>query len=90
MIAYSVFLFKNIVRLKNEIFLAKNLHHNFSDFPFYWVEKKVYKQFKINGYELYKVDGKCWDVRPTCVRSVSHFNIKIKNNYVFYTRVDEK
>jgi hypothetical protein len=90
MIAYSVFLFKNIVRLKNEIFLAKNLHHNFSDFPFYWVEKKVHKKFKINGYELYKVDGKCWDVRPTCVRAVSHFNIKIKNNYVFYTRVDEK
>lgn len=90
MIAYSIFLFKNVLRLKNEISLTNNLHHNFSNFPFYWVEKKDYQKVTINGYELNKTNGKCWDVKPTCIRTISNFNIKLKNNYVFYTKKNEE
>ena len=34
LISYSIFLFKNISRISNELKLAETGHHNFSNFPF--------------------------------------------------------
>ena len=87
-ISYSIFLFKNISRIHSKINLEVNAHHNFLNFPFYWVKKQDSKKIEIDGYSLNLTNGSCWNVEPTCVRHTTNLRIKVKNNYVFY--INEK
>ena len=81
MISLIVFNIRNIHRINNELNIAKNMNHNFSNFPFYWVDKVSFNKlnFKLN----YVLEGKsCWNIPSICVRGKDiQFN-KIKG-YIF-------
>ena len=85
-IGYSIFLSKNINRIHNELLISKDNHHNFENFPFYWIEKVDFEKIFISDHSMYfvKNNKKCWNVPSTCVRSTSSIDIIKKNNYVFY------
>ena len=87
-LALIVFNFKNIQRLNNELNLKNYEHHNFLNFPFYWVDNVEYKSILINGKYFYEVtDNKsCWNVPPTCLRDRNYLNIQTKNGYFFYKK----
>ncbi len=89
-ISYSIFLLKNITRINSEINLAKNLDHNFSNFPFYWVKDQNYQKIIIDNHNLNKVEGACWNTKPTCVRGIHNLRVRLKNNYIFYVIENEK
>lgn len=87
LIGYSVFIIKNSSRIYNEALIPNDNHHNFKNFPFYWVENINYEKVDINNYQIYKVydNKKCWSTPSTCVRSVSNLEIKKKYDYIFYS-----
>ena len=84
--ALIIFNFKNIQRLNNELNLKNYEHHNFLNFPFYWVDNVEYKSILINGKYFYEVTNNksCWNVPPTCLRDRNLLNIQTKNGYFFY------
>ena len=63
-------------------------HHNFSNFPFYWVDNVDYEKIFIENKNFYKVTSKkaCWNVPATCLKDVTNLKIERKNNYIFYTK----
>ena len=86
LISYSIFLVKNIQRINNELKLSIEDHHNFKNFPFYWIKNVNSKEIDIGGHKVYLVEGVCWNTKSTCVRSVNNLNIMKKNNYIFYSK----
>lgn len=84
-IGYSIFLFKNTNRVINEFNISANEHHNFKNFPFYWVENVKYEKIKIDDVEIYKTNSKCWDVPSPCIRYTDNLSINIYKNYKFYS-----
>jgi len=84
LISYSIFFIKNSNRIYNELGIPDNNHHNFKNFPFYWVENINYKKIIIDGYTLYDTSGRCWDTPSTCVRGIGNLKISEKNSYKFY------
>ncbi len=85
-ISYSIFLVKNVTRIHSKMNLEANSHHNFLNFPFYWVKEQNFKKIEIDGYSLNSTTGACWNIEPTCVRDTSNLKIKVKYNYVFYLK----
>ena len=83
LISYTIFLYKNINRISNELNLSEKDHHNFKNFPFYWTNNKNYEKVSLNDHYIYHTKGKCWDVPSTCVRNLDLLKI-LKNNYIFY------
>ena len=86
LISYSIFMYKNISRISNELKLPVASHHNFKSFPFYWVKNQKFDNIKIDNHELYLTNGKCWSVPSTCVRDINSIHIRKKNNYIFYSK----
>ena len=84
-IGYSIFLFKNTNRVINEFNISANEHHNFKNFPFYWVENVKYEKIKIDDVEIYKTNSKCCDVPSPCIRYTDNLSINIYKNYKFYS-----
>ena len=87
-LALIIFNFKNIQRINNELNLKNYEHHNFLNFPFYWVDNVEYKSILINGKYFYEVTNNksCWNVPPTCLRDRDYLNIQTKNGYFFYRK----
>ena len=87
-LAIFVFNFKNIQRLNKELNLNINEHHNFSNFPFFWVDKVKYNKILIEKKYFYEVTNNkpCWNVPSTCIKNLSYLEIKKKNNYFFYKK----
>ena len=65
-ISYSVFMFKNISRIYNELQISEIDHHNFKNFPLYWTPNKNFEKVLINKHDLYLTNGKCWDTPSMC------------------------
>jgi len=86
LISYSVFILKNTNRIYNEINIPESEHHNFKNFPLYWVEDKKYQEIFINGHKIYITDHKCWDIPSTCVRAIGSLKISKYKNYIFYSK----
>lgn len=84
LISYSIFAFKNFSRIKNEFILTESDHHNFKNFPFFWIKNSPYKEIKINDHKLYLTEDSCWGIPSTCVRNIENLEIIKKNNYIFY------
>jgi len=84
-ISYSIFLYKNISRINNELNFSKDAHHNFNNFPFYWVERKQFEEIILNDHKLYLTTGKCWNIPSTCITHTSNLEVSKKNNYIFYS-----
>ena len=84
LISYSVFFYKNITRVYNELQLTERDHHNFENFPLFWVNKNAYKKVILNNHILYFSDGSCWDIPSTCIKFLDNLKIIKKNGYVFY------
>ena len=89
-ISYSIFLLKNVQRVHSEMNLNANSDHNFLNFPFYWVKEQQSKKIEIDGYSLNLTNGACWNIEPTCIRDTHNLRIKIRNNYVFFVKENEK
>lgn len=89
-ISYSIFLFKNVSRIKSELNLDKNSDNNFLNFPFYWIKEKNYEKVVINGHSFNSTNGSCWSIKPTCIKNSSQLRVKVKNNYIFYLNENEK
>tara|TARA_Y100000591_G_scaffold331670_1_gene366347 strand:+ start:2090 stop:3787 length:1698 start_codon:yes stop_codon:yes gene_type:complete len=89
-ISYSIFLLKNVQRVHSEMNLNANSDHNFLNFPFYWVKEQQSKKIEIDGYGLNLTKGACWSTEPTCIRGMHNLKIKIRNNYVFFVKENEK
>ena len=85
-ISYSIFLYKNIYRINNELNLSEESHHNFYNFPLYWVENKDFEEVILNNHKLNLTNGKCWNIPSTCVTHTSTLKITKKNNYIFYSK----
>ena len=85
LISLAIFYVKNTMRIYNEINIQGDKHHNFRNFPFYWVEKVEYEEIIVDGHKLYKTNGKCWDIPSTCVRAADNLKVFNKNNYIFYS-----
>ena len=83
-----IFNIQNIKRLNKELNLTIDEHHNFSNFPFYWVDNVDYEKIFIENKNFYKVTSKkaCWNVPATCLKDVTNLKIERKNNYIFYTK----
>ena len=60
LISYSIFLYKNVSRINNELMVLDNAHHNFNNFPFYWIKKNDFTGVKLNNHQLYLTKDKCW------------------------------
>ena len=88
-ISYSIFIVKNVTRIYDEMSLEANAHHNFLNFPFFWIKEQNFKKIEVDGYSLNLTSGACWSIEPTCIRSTSNLRIKVKNNYVFYLNKNE-
>jgi len=84
-LCFFIFIFKNIVRINKEFNIPEINHHNFKNFPFYWIDNVNYNKITRDGLSVYMVkDGKmCWNTPPTCVRN-ENFIMKKKYNYKFY------
>ena len=90
-LSYSIFLFKNIIRLNNELkIIDENQHHNFKNFPFFWIENTLPEKIKLNNLTLQKVKGKCWATPSICVRNFDNLKIISKNGYIFYIKENEQ
>ena len=87
-LALIIFNFKNIQRLNNELNLKNYEHHNFLNFPFYWVDNVEYESILINGKYFYEITNNksCWNVPPTCLRDRNYLDIQTKNGYFFYKK----
>lgn len=83
-ISYSIFLYKNITRISNELNLNENVHHNFKKFPLYWTNDNNFEKINLNDHSLFITSGKCWAVPSTCVRNIGSLKILKKYNYIFY------
>ncbi len=84
LISYSIFLIKNVDRLINEFNISEVSHHNFKNFPFFWIDEKDFKEQIIDDHKVFLTKGACWAVPSTCIKNVSNLKIKKKNNYIFY------
>ena len=84
LICYLVFLYKNFTRFNYEFNIPVNQNHNFTNFPYYWIDKVKFEEKFINGVKVYSTKGMCWNVPTTCIRNVENINLEIKNNYIFY------
>ena len=87
-LAIFVFNFKNIQRLNKELNLNINEHHNFSNFPFFWVDKVKYNKILIEKKYFNEITNNkaCWDVPSTCIKDLSYLEIKKKKSYFFYKK----
>ncbi len=86
LISYSIFLYKNTIRINEELKISNEENHNFKNFPFFWVNIKKFENIEINGHQLSLTKGKCWTVPSTCVRNSNNLKISKKNNYIFYSK----
>lgn len=89
-ISCLIFVSKNVYRLDKELNISYIDHHNFKNFPFFWVKDEKYETINLNGHTLYKVEGACWSTPSTCVRSISHLKIIKKENYIIYVNIHKK
>tara|TARA_Y100000590_G_C15538646_1_gene946053 strand:+ start:198 stop:899 length:702 start_codon:yes stop_codon:yes gene_type:complete len=85
LISYFIFFIKNTNRIYNELNIPINEHHNFKNFPFYWVDHVNYDEIEIYNHKVYKVNGKCWDTPSTCVRNTNRLKIYKKKGYIYYS-----
>ena len=84
LISLTIFFIKNVNRINTELNTSNNSDHNFTNFPFYWVQDVKYEPIYINGHKLFITNGKCWNIPSTCVRSDS-LKINQYKNYIFYS-----
>jgi len=89
-ISYLIFLSKNVSRINKELEVSYENHHNFKNFPFYWVKDNKYETINLDGHILYKVEGSCWNTPSTCVRNISHLKIIKKKDYIIYVNIHKK
>lgn len=82
--SYSIFLFKNITRINYELNVEDYNHHNFGNFPFFWIKKTFPEEIKVNNFTFQKVKGNCWATPSPCVRHSDHLNIISRYGYIFY------
>ena len=84
-LCFFVFLTKNLVRINKEFKIPETNHHNFKNFPFFWIDKVNYNKITRDSLSVYMVkDGKmCWNTPPTCVRN-ENFIMKEKYKFKFY------
>ena len=84
-ISFAVFLFKNVIRINNELKVSELNHHNFKNFPFYWVKNRDYTKKNFNNYTVYSITGgSCWNTPSPCVKNIDNLEIKKKNSFIFY------
>ena len=84
LISYSIFLTKNISRMNFELNLSDNGHHNFMNFPLFWIDDKKYEEITIDNHKINLTQGSCWAVPSTCVRNISNLEIRKKNSYILF------
>jgi hypothetical protein len=84
LISLTIFFIKNVNRINTELNTSNNSDHNFTNFPFYWVQDVKYEPIYINGHKLFITNGKCWNIPSTCVRSNS-LKVNQYRNYIFYS-----
>lgn len=85
--ALIIFNLKNIHRINTELNYSTNEHHNFNNFPFFWVDDVKYKNIKINKQKISVITNNkhCWNTPPTCLRNEpTNLDIKNKKGYIFY------
>ena len=85
-ICYSVFLYKNLIRLNYELSIPRDQNHNFINFPYYWIDNVKFEEKFINNIKVYSTEGMCWNIPTTCIRGIQHINLEKKDNYIFYYR----
>ena len=85
LISYTIFFIKNLSRINYELNVSISGHHNFNNFPFYWIPDVEFEKILINGHKVFKTSGKCWDIPSTCVRMTDNLKVDKYKNYIFYS-----
>ena len=87
LLSIAIFNVRNVDRIYNEFSLNINEHHNFSNFPFFWVENISYKTIdeKLIKLNLIEQNKSCWATPSVCV-TVDNLNIQYTKGYIIYTR----
>ena len=84
-IAFSIFVIKNVIRLDAE--LNRNDMYKFTNFPFFYVPKipyeKTYFENNIQLYQPIDQDSNCWSIPQPCTTNFN-FKVKKKFNYVIF------
>ena len=84
LISYTIFLYKNVTRINQELKIPIENHHNFENFPFFWIKDNDVKKVFVDGQTLYKVNGSCWNTKSTCIRSTENLKVYERKGYLFY------
>ena len=86
--AVLIFNAKNVQRLNKEFNYSNNEHHNFYNFPYFWVDDVKFKTILIEDKYFYEIiDNKfCWNVPSTCLKDISLLKIEKKKGYFFYRK----
>ena len=84
LISYTIFLYKNVTRINQELKIPIENHHNFENFPFFWIKENDVKKVFVDGQTLYKVNGSCWNTKSTCIRSTENLKVYERKGYLFY------
>jgi len=79
--AILIFNLRNVDRINNELSLKFNEHHNFSNFPFYWIKETEYK--KNDFFNSLTNGSSCW-ATPSVCSSGDNIRIENKNGFLMY------
>tara|TARA_Y100000816_G_C26103268_1_gene585319 strand:+ start:1086 stop:2792 length:1707 start_codon:yes stop_codon:yes gene_type:complete len=84
-ISVIIFNLRNIHRINDEISLNKNQHHNFGNFPYYWIKDVQFSDYKTQSLKLNIVEkgNKCWATPAVCI-TAEGIDAKEVNNYIIY------
>ena len=86
LICYSVFLYKNFIRLNYELSIPRDQNHNFTNFHYYWIDNVKFEEKFIKNIKVYSTDGMCWNILSTCIRGIQYINLEKKIVIFFYYR----
>ena len=83
LISVIIFNSRNVIRINGEMNIPNNMNHNFTNFPFFWIDTIDYKKIDEDINLNYVLDGKpCWNVTPICVRG-KDIKFYKKRGYIF-------
>ena len=86
--AILIFSVKNVQRLDKEFNYTHTEHHNFFNFPYFWVDDVKFKTILVEDKYFYEIIGNkaCWSVPSTCLKDISLLKIEKKKGYFFYRK----
>jgi hypothetical protein len=87
-ISIVVFNLRNLDRINNELSINYDEHHNFGNFPYYWVNDVNFDKHKTQNLILNITEkgSKCWATPSVCITAIGVDTKKISNFIIYYIK----